>query len=79
MEHIRAKFGATNPRARLSRAVAGVAGKTQIYTLPGSVRAVEEYMPEILATLEHVTDVVGGRGPLLNRIAQSFAEVRTPC
>ncbi len=59
MEHIRAKFGATNPRARLSRAVAGVAGKTQIYTLPGSVRAVEEYMPEILATLEHVTDVLG--------------------
>ncbi len=60
MEHIRAKFGAGNPRARLSRAIAGVAGKTQIYTLPGSVRAVEEYMPEILATLEHVADVVGG-------------------
>ncbi len=36
MEHIRAKFGAGNPRARLSRAVAGIAGKTQIYTLPGS-------------------------------------------
>jgi molybdopterin adenylyltransferase len=60
MEHIRAKFGAGNPRARLSRAIAGVAGKTQIYTLPGSVRAVDEYMPEILATLEHVADVIGG-------------------
>jgi molybdenum cofactor synthesis domain-containing protein len=60
MEHIRAKFGGNNPRARLSRAVAGIAGKTQIYTLPGSVRAVEEYMPEILATLEHVADVLRG-------------------
>jgi molybdenum cofactor synthesis domain-containing protein len=60
MEHIRAKFGATNPRARLSRAVAGIAGKTQIYTLPGSVRAVEEYMPEILVTLEHIADLLRG-------------------
>ena len=39
MEHIRAKFGQNNPRARLSRAVAGVMGTTQIYALPGSVRA----------------------------------------
>jgi molybdenum cofactor synthesis domain-containing protein len=60
MEHIRTKFGASNPRARLSRAVAGVAGKTQIYALPGSVRAVEEYMPEILVTLEHIADVLRG-------------------
>ena len=60
MEHIRAKFGANSPRARLSRAVAGVAGTTQIYTLPGSVRAVEEYLPEILATLEHVADTLHG-------------------
>ncbi len=61
MEHIRAKFGANNPRARLSRAIAGVAGTTQIYTLPGSVRAVEEYMPEILVTLEHVADTLHGK------------------
>jgi molybdenum cofactor synthesis domain-containing protein len=60
MEHIRAKFGANNPRARLSRAIAGVAGTTQIYTLPGSVRAVEEYMPEVLATLEHIADTLHG-------------------
>ncbi len=61
MEHIRAKFGANNPRARLSRAIAGVAGTTQIYTLPGSLRAVEEYMPEILVTLEHVADTLHGK------------------
>jgi molybdenum cofactor synthesis domain-containing protein len=60
MEHIRAKFGANNPRARLSRAVAGVAVTTQIYTLPGSVRAVEEYLPEILVTLEHVAETLHG-------------------
>ncbi|MGO9110225.1 MAG: molybdenum cofactor biosynthesis protein B [Thermoguttaceae bacterium] len=60
MEHIRAKFGANNPRARLSRAIAGVAGTTQIYTLPGSVRAVEEYLPEILVTLEHIADILHG-------------------
>ena len=60
MEHIRVQYGAGNPRARLSRAIAGVAGKTQIYTLPGSVRAVEEYVPEILATLEHIADVLRG-------------------
>ena len=60
MEHIRAKHSPTNPRARLSRSIAGVAGTTQIYTLPGSVRAVEEYMEEILATLEHVVFMVRG-------------------
>jgi molybdenum cofactor synthesis domain-containing protein len=60
MEHVRAKFGANNPRARLSRAIAGVAGTTQIYTLPGSLRAVEECLPEILATLEHVADTLHG-------------------
>ncbi|MHC4294005.1 MAG: molybdopterin-binding protein [Planctomycetota bacterium] len=53
MENIRVKFGAEAPGALLSRGVAGVIGTTQIYTLPGSVRAVREYMGEILKTLEH--------------------------
>lgn len=60
VEHIRAKFGADNPRARLSRAIAGVTGKTQIYTLPGSVRAVDEYLGEILATMEHLVFMLHG-------------------
>ena len=60
IEQIRAKFGAENPCARLSRAIAGVAGRTQIYCLPGSVRAVEEYLPEILSTLEHLHLVLHG-------------------
>jgi molybdenum cofactor synthesis domain-containing protein len=53
MEYIRIKFGAEKPNALLSRSVAGITGKALIYTLPGSVRAVEEYMSEILKTLEH--------------------------
>jgi len=60
MEHIRAKFGAANPNALLSRSVAGVAGRSQIYALPGSVRAVEEYLGEILKTLEHVLCMLHG-------------------
>ncbi len=54
MENIRVKFGSAKPNALLSRSVAGVAGKTQIYALPGSVRAVTEYMGEIFKTLEHL-------------------------
>lgn len=53
MEFIRVKYGAEKPNALLSRGVAGIAGKSLIYSLPGSVRAVEEYMTEILRTLKH--------------------------
>jgi len=60
MEHVRAKFGAQNPNALLSRAVAGVAGTTLLYTLPGSPRAVEEYLGEIFQTLEHLIFMVHG-------------------
>jgi len=60
MEHIRAKYGAAKPAARLSRSVAGVAGTTQIYAVPGSVRAVSEYVPEILQTVEHVLRTLHG-------------------
>jgi len=54
METVRVKYGLENPRARLSRGIAGVSGVTQVYTLPGSVKAVREYMSEILLTLDHV-------------------------
>ena len=53
MEYIRVKYGTEKPNALLSRGVAGIIGKALIYTLPGSVRAVEEYMTEILKTLKH--------------------------
>ncbi len=54
MEHVRMKYGSENPAALLSRCVAGVCGKTVIYCLPGSVKAVEEYVTEILKSLEHL-------------------------
>ena len=54
MEYIRIRYGTEKPNALLSRGVAGIIGKSLIYTLPGSVRAVEEYMTEILKTLKHL-------------------------
>ena len=53
MEFIRIRYGTENPAALLSRGVAGITGKSLIYTLPGSVKAVEEYMTEIVKTLKH--------------------------
>lgn len=53
MEHIRVKFGSENPNVLLSRGIAGVKGTSLIYTLPGSVKAVKEYMGEILKSMQH--------------------------
>lgn len=60
MEYVRVKYGTEIPSALLSRSVAGLAGTTQIYSLPGSVRAVEQYMQEILKILEHAIYMVHG-------------------
>lgn len=60
MENIRLKYGAQNPAALLSRSIAGICQKTQIYTLPGSVKAVNEYLTEITKTLEHVIYMLHG-------------------
>ncbi len=54
MESIRIKYGSQKPNALLSRGVAGLMNNTFVYTLPGSVKAVNEYMTEILKTLEHL-------------------------
>ncbi len=53
MELIRFKYGSIKPNALLSRAIAGVMKGSLVYTLPGSVKAVEEYMTEIVPTLRH--------------------------
>ncbi|MCF6242888.1 MAG: MogA/MoaB family molybdenum cofactor biosynthesis protein [Bacteroidales bacterium] len=60
MENIRLKFGQKVPNALLSRGMAGVMGETQVYSLPGSVKAVREYMGEILKTLEHLIYMLHG-------------------
>ncbi len=53
MEMIRVKYGMQFPNALISRSVAGVAGKTLIYVLPGNPKAVKEYSDEIFKTVEH--------------------------
>jgi molybdenum cofactor synthesis domain-containing protein len=54
MEMIRMKYGQEKPNALLSRGVAGVMDDSLVYTLPGSVKAVQEYMTEILKTMQHL-------------------------
>jgi molybdenum cofactor synthesis domain-containing protein len=53
MEMIRVKYGMQFPNALVSRSIAGVAGKTLIYALPGNPKAVKEYADEIFKTVEH--------------------------
>ena len=60
MELIRVKFGMQFPSAALSRSIAGVAKSSIIYCLPGSPKAVKEYMEEILKTLLHCYKMLHG-------------------
>ncbi len=60
MELIRVKYGMEKPNALLSRGVAGTMGKTMVYTLPGSVKAVTEYMSEITKTMDHTLFMLHG-------------------
>ncbi|MFH1160887.1 MAG: molybdopterin-binding protein [bacterium] len=60
MERIRMKYGAEKPNALLSRSVAGVRNKTLLFTLPGSLRAVNEYMEEITPSLLHMVYMLHG-------------------
>lgn len=60
MEGIRMKYGMEKPAALLSRSVAGTMGKSLVFTLPGSVKAVNEYMAEISKSLLHMTHMLHG-------------------
>jgi molybdenum cofactor synthesis domain-containing protein len=60
MEVIRVKYGLQFASAALSRSIAGVADKSLIYCLPGSPKAVGEYMDEILKTLLHCHKMIQG-------------------
>ncbi len=60
MEMIRVKYGSKKPNALLSRGVAGLIGSSFVYTLPGSVKAVNEYMSEIIKTMEHLVYMHSG-------------------
>lgn len=60
MEMIRIKYGTAKHQALLSRSIAGVTGNSLIFTLPGSVKAVEEYMEEISRSLLHMILMLHG-------------------
>lgn len=60
MEWIRLRFGRDNPNALLSRSVAAILGRSIVFTLPGSPKAVTEYMDEILKTMEHIVFMIHG-------------------
>lgn len=60
MEFIRVKYGETIPSALLSRSLAGIIGKTLIFALPGSLKAVSEYICEISRILDHSLQSVKG-------------------
>jgi molybdopterin adenylyltransferase len=60
MEFIRVKYGMHSPNALMSRGIAGITGKTLIYTLPGSPKAVKEYTDEIFKTVEHSLKMLNG-------------------
>jgi molybdopterin biosynthesis enzyme MoaB len=59
-EAMRAAGLAISPHAMLSRAVAGIRGKSLIINLPGSPRAVRECLEVILPALPHGVEVLRG-------------------
>jgi molybdopterin adenylyltransferase len=60
MDHIRLKYGSANPNALISRSVAGMTGSTPVFALPGSVKAVSEYLNEIMPLLKHLLFMIHG-------------------
>lgn len=60
MEVIRVKYGMQFPAAALSRSIAGISGHSLVYCLPGSPKAVHEYMDEIIKTLMHCRNMLDG-------------------
>jgi molybdenum cofactor synthesis domain-containing protein len=59
-EAMRYKGLKKTPRAMISRAVAGIRGKTLIINLPGSPHAVEENLKVILPVLPHAIEKIKG-------------------
>ncbi len=55
-EWIRSDTGRANPYAFLSRGIAALRGQTLIVNLPGSPRAVEEYLERLARILPHALE-----------------------
>lgn len=59
-EAIRAKSLEITPKAMLSRATAGIRGKTLIINLPGSPKAVRESLEVVIPVLPHAVETLSG-------------------
>lgn len=59
-EMIRWRYGMENPNALLSRSLTGTMGNTIIFCMPGSPKAVHEYMSEFLKTANHMIRMING-------------------
>lgn len=60
-EAIRARSLAITDKAMLSRATAGIRGRTLIINLPGSPKAVSESLEVVLPVLTHALGILTGR------------------
>lgn len=59
-EAMRAKSLSKTPMAMLSRATAGVRGRSLIINLPGSPKAVRECLEVVLPAIPHAVDIIKG-------------------
>jgi len=59
-EAMRAKSLNKTPMAMLSRATAGIRGKSLIINLPGSPKAVRECLEVVLPAIPHAVDIIKG-------------------
>ena len=59
-EAIRAESLKITPKAMLSRAAAGIRGKTLIINLPGSPKAVRESLAVVAPVLDHALETLSG-------------------
>lgn len=62
-EYMRVTSIGSNPKAALSRGVAGIRGKTLIVNLPGSPAAVEENLKSLIKVLDHALLLLAGGAP----------------